>query len=95
MERVEYSTKSFFNLKEMTIAIILAVASSIFFLWICLKRPSTTYSFQVFDNKNQYIYTKRITAKTEFEVERQIQRDLERQQRDYNEYLRLKSKYEK
>jgi len=56
----------------MTIVIILAVAASIFFLWICLKRPATTYSFQVYDNKNQYIYTKRITAKTEVEAETKI-----------------------
>lgn len=56
----------------MTIAIILALATAAFFLWICLKRPDPVYSFQIFDNKNQYIYTKRITAKTEVEAENKI-----------------------
>lgn len=56
----------------MAIAIILALATAAFFLWICLKRPDPVYSFQIFDNKNQYIYTKRITAKTEVEAENKI-----------------------
>ncbi len=36
-----------------------------------------------------------IERKKQLEAERQTQRDLERQQRDYEEYLRLKKKYEK
>ena len=36
-----------------------------------------------------------IEHKKQLDAERQIQRDLEGQQRDYEEYLRLKSKYEK
>ncbi len=36
-----------------------------------------------------------IERERQLEAKRQIQRDLERQQRDYEEYLRLKSKYEK
>lgn len=58
----------------MVIAIILALATAAFFLWICLKRPDPVYSFQVFDNKGQYIYTKKITAKTEYEATGKIEK---------------------
>lgn len=51
----------------MIISATLAIGVSVFFLWICLKRPvkTTVYAFQVYDNLGKYIYTKRVNATSE------------------------------
>lgn len=65
----------------MFIAATLAIGVSVFFLWICLKRPAktTTYAFQVYDNLGRYIYTKQVNAKTEADacakIEKYIPKD--------------------
>jgi len=65
----------------MIIAATLAIGVSVFFLWICLKRPAKTitYAFQVYDNLGKYIYTKRVNAENEQEacskIEKYIPKD--------------------